>query len=111
MTIKPSQVMETVGRNMLADGFPVIFDSAKSRGCRVSDATTGREYLDLFSCFASIPVGYNHPKMLEPEFLEKLGRVAVNKITLSAPGEKFADCGICVICLTWHTSFNYDIEK
>jgi L-lysine 6-transaminase len=83
MTIAASEVKPTVGRHMLADGFDVIFDNDKSHGVWVHDAVTGRDYLDLFTCFASIPIGYNHPKMMEPEFLKKLARVAVNKITLS----------------------------
>jgi len=83
MVIDASTVKTTVGRHMLADGFDIIFDNDKSKGVYVHDAVTGREYLDLFTCFASIPVGYNHPKMTEPEFLNKLARVAVNKITLS----------------------------
>ena len=83
MSIEAGKVRETVGKHMLADGFKIVFDNDKSHGSWVHDAVTGREYLDLFTCFASIPVGYNHPKMLEPEFLAKLGRVAVNKITLS----------------------------
>lgn len=83
MAIAPSEVRATVGRHMLADGFEVVFDNDNSKGVYVRDAVSGRDYLDLFTCFASMPLGYNHPKMLEPRFLEKLGRVAVNKITLS----------------------------
>ena len=32
------------------------------------------------SIFASSPLGINHPRMTEPEFLDRLGRVAVNKV-------------------------------
>lgn len=42
-----------------------------------------KEYLDVFSCFASMPLGFNHPKMTTPEFIEKIGKVALNKISLS----------------------------
>lgn len=83
MAFQASEVKPTVAKHMLADGFDVIFDNSKSKGVYVHDAITGREYLDLFTCFASMPIGYNHPKMLEPKFLDKLSRVAVNKITLS----------------------------
>jgi L-lysine 6-transaminase len=41
------------------------------------DAATGKEYLDFYTYFASLPLGHNHPAMLEPEFHEKLLRAAV----------------------------------
>lgn len=31
------------------------------------DAKYNREMLDFFTCFASLPLGYNHPKMLDDE--------------------------------------------
>lgn len=83
MTIKPSEVKPTIGRHMLADGLDIIFDNERSKGVWVHDSVTGRDYLDLFTCFATIPVGYNHPKLMDPAFIDKLGRVAVNKLTLS----------------------------
>jgi L-lysine 6-transaminase len=83
MSIDARKVRATVAKHMLADGFEIVFDNDKSQGVYVHDAVTGREYLDLFTCFASIPVGYNHPKMTDKEFVERIGRVAVNKITLS----------------------------
>jgi len=92
MSIEAKKVRETVARHMLADGFEIVFDSDKSSGVYVHDAVTGREYLDLFTCFASIPVGYNHPKMTDPQFVEKIGRAALNKITLSdIYSREFAD--------------------
>jgi len=92
MSIDASKVKQTVGKHMLADGFDIVFDAEKSHGVWVHDAATGREYLDLFTCFASIPIGYNHPKLTDPAFLERLGRAAVNKITLSdIYSKEFAD--------------------
>ena len=43
------------------------------------DARRGRNVLDFFTNFASIPVGYNHPKMDTPEFRERLSDAAMNK--------------------------------
>jgi L-lysine 6-transaminase len=83
MSIDAKKVRATVAKHMLADGFDIVFDSNKSKGVHVHDAVSGRQYLDLFTCFASIPVGYNHPKMLDPAFLDRIAHVAVNKITLS----------------------------
>ena len=74
--IAPAAVHETLARHMLADGYDMVLDMEKSRGRRLHDARTGRDYLDLFSFFATLPVGFNHPKMKDPEFLAKLTRAA-----------------------------------
>lgn len=83
MSIKGTDVKNILAKHMLADGFEVIFDSEKSHGTYVHDAATGKEYLDLFTCVASMPLGYNHPKLMDPEFVEKIGKAAINKISLS----------------------------
>jgi L-lysine 6-transaminase len=83
MTIKGTEVRDIIAKNMLADGLDQVFDEEKSHGTTFVDARDGREYIDLFSCFASMPVGFNHPKMNNPEFIQKIGKVALNKISLS----------------------------
>jgi len=82
LTVKltPQEVLPTLQKYMLADGFgDLVFDHKKSKGALLYDALHGREFIDLFTFFASSPIGYNHPKLTTPEFLEKIGRVAVNK--------------------------------
>lgn len=77
--INAQNVHETLGRHMLADGLPFVFDLEKSHGSWLHDKRTGKEALDFFTCFASWPVGYNHPRMAEPEFLAELhAAVSVN---------------------------------
>jgi len=78
-TVTPDRVHETIAAHMLADGFDVVLDLEKSQGTYLYDSRAGKKYLDLFTCFASSPIGYNHPRMTAPDFVEKLGRVAVNK--------------------------------
>ncbi|MBD3191900.1 MAG: L-lysine 6-transaminase [Candidatus Heimdallarchaeota archaeon] len=39
----------------------------------------GGQYLDLYTFYASAPLGMNHPKITTKEFLEKLAKVAANK--------------------------------
>jgi L-lysine 6-transaminase len=77
--ITPANVHETLARTMIADGFEVVLDLERSHGVRLYDARTRRTYLDMFSCFASAPLGFNHPRLTEPEFVARLGRIAVNK--------------------------------
>ena len=81
--IAPSEVHSVLGRRILADGFDIVVDFEKSHGSFVHDARTGREYLDFLTFFASNPIGYNHPKMKDPEFQKVLTRVAQLKPTLS----------------------------
>lgn len=75
----PSDVHKTIGKHMLADGEDLVVDLENSHGAYLVDAITGKEYLDFFSFFASLPVGYNHPKMKDPAFLEKLTTAAIHK--------------------------------
>lgn len=77
--ISPAEVHSTLARHMLIDGFDLVMDLERSQGCYIYDARHERRFLDFFSFFASNAVGINHPKMMTPEFLQKLGRAAVNK--------------------------------
>ena len=79
VTVTPDKVHETIGAHMLADGFDVVLDLEKSKGTRLYDSRSGRYFLDFFTCFASSPIGFNHPRVAEPSFVEELGRVSVNK--------------------------------
>jgi len=81
--IAPSQVHEVLGRTMLADGFDMVLDLDKSQGRRLWDARGGRWILDMFSCFATLPVGLNHPRLKDPEFLARLQRAALANPTNS----------------------------
>lgn len=77
MTISPKEVRPVLEKFMLADGFDHVVDLAKSHGSWLVDARDGREYLDFFSMFASMPVGFNHPKILAAR--ERLASAAFNK--------------------------------
>ena len=77
--VLPSEVHTVLNRHMLADGFNLVVDLQKSHGSYIYDSRANRTLLDFFSFFASSALGMNHPKLTTPEFLEKLGRTAVNK--------------------------------
>lgn len=68
---------------MLIDGLDLVLDLKKSKGCRIYNSRKGKYMLDCFSFFATAPVGCNHPKLTTPEFIKKMGEVAVNKPTNS----------------------------
>jgi L-lysine 6-transaminase len=75
--IHADKVHEVLRRFQLADGYPLVFDLERSHGSWLVDARTGDEYLDAFTCFASWPVGYNHPKMADAAFRAELLRAAL----------------------------------
>lgn len=75
-----STVHEILSKHLLADGFPIVMDMEKSHGSYLVDQK-GDEYLDLFSMFASVAIGYNHPHLLAQK--EFLGKMAINKPALS----------------------------
>ncbi|MEE2908132.1 MAG: L-lysine 6-transaminase [Planctomycetota bacterium] len=77
----PNRVLEELARHQLVDGYPLVVDLERSEGVWIQDAATGERYLDAFTCFASMPLGYNHPGMADPEFLQTLQRAALCNIS------------------------------
>ena len=69
--ISPQDVHSSLQKHILADGFDLIFDMEKSNGVYIHDARYKRTLLDFFTCFASVPLGYNHPKMVNDEEFKK----------------------------------------
>lgn len=83
MSIKPENVHKTLSKYIIVDGFDFVLDLRKSKGCQIYDSRENKYFLDCFSFFASAPLGCNHPKLSNPEFIKKIGEVAVNKPTNS----------------------------
>ena len=77
MKIEFGEARKTIGQHMLADGMNPVIDLEKSHGSWLVDGSTGKEYLDLFSMYASMSVGYNHPYVLENK--ERLTKASINK--------------------------------
>ncbi len=71
LNISPNQVQEILQKHILADGYDLTFDMEKSSGVHIYDQMHNRTMLDFFTCFASVPLGYNHPKMLGDEEFKK----------------------------------------
>ena len=79
--MKPQEAKTNIGKRILADGMDQIIDLNKSHGSWLVDSRDEKEYLDLFSMFASLSVGYNHPYLLENR--DRLMSSALNKPTNS----------------------------
>lgn len=65
--IPAGQVIASLEKHILVDGFKIVMDLERSRGSRLVDAATGRELVDFYSFYASTPIGYNHPYLDRPE--------------------------------------------
>ena len=76
--ITADEVRATIARHMLADGMDLVLDLDRSTPTRLVDKVSGRSYIDLFSHFASAPLGTNHPALLTPEAQARLLRGATN---------------------------------
>ncbi len=83
MTISPVKVHDTLSKYLIVDGLDLVLDLKKSKGCKIYDSRFDRYFLDCFSFFATSPLGCNHPKLTSPEFIKKIGEVAINKPTNS----------------------------
>lgn len=71
--LKTSDVLPTIGKHLLMDGFTgIVVDLSKCRGHYIYDELNDKNYLDMISFFASSPISYNHPGMLDEEFKEHL---------------------------------------
>jgi len=77
--LSPHDVLDALAKHILVDGYHVVMDFERSRGSYLYDARSGRPLLDFFTNFATIPVGYNHPKMADPEFQDRLRQAATTK--------------------------------
>ena len=75
--VPSDQVFPVLKSNILVDGFHIVIDLEKSHGSYMVDARDGKEYLDCYCYFASLPIGHNHPKMRDEEFLHSLSVAAL----------------------------------
>jgi len=78
--IAPGDVIDTLSRHLLFDGYDLVLDLDRSQGSWLVDARDGTRYLDMFSQFASVALGMNPPELVDDsDFMRDLTEVAVNK--------------------------------
>ncbi len=83
-----ADVRGILDRHLLADGYQMVLDMEKSRGIYLHDAASGRDFVDLFTFYASNPLGMNHPGLAgdgeeAQSFRARLMDAAVNKVANS----------------------------
>src|SRR5215210_7951375 len=75
-----ADVHARLARHLLVDGFELVLDLDRSHGSWLVDARDGREYLDLFTFFASSALGMNHPALAgDPVFRAEILTAALTK--------------------------------
>jgi L-lysine 6-transaminase len=79
VSVPSDQVFPILQQNVLVDGFHIVIDLQKSHGPYMVDALEGREYLDCYTSFATLPIGYNHPGLADEAFRASLLTAALNK--------------------------------
>ena len=73
-----ASVHDRLRRHLITDGLDLVLDLEKSGGSWLACEKSGRRFLDCFTYYASNPLGHNHRALAEPEFLDRIGRVAVH---------------------------------
>ncbi|HUL98482.1 MAG TPA: aminotransferase class III-fold pyridoxal phosphate-dependent enzyme, partial [Mycobacterium sp.] len=100
--LAPTRVHSVLSRNILADGLDFVLDLDRSSGSYLVDARSGERYLDMFTFFASAPLGMNHPALADDcAFRNELAEAAVNKPSnsdvYSVPMARFVDTFVHVL--------------
>ncbi len=72
-----THVKDSLARHILADGMDIIVDLDASEKSWLVDKRNGDRYLDCFSMFASMAVGFNHPDLVA--LSDTLGKIAIQK--------------------------------
>lgn len=77
--MQADEVLPSLRRHVLVDGYDLVLDLDRSRGSTLVDARTGESFLDMFTFFASNALGMNHPAMHDPEVEQRLLQAARHK--------------------------------
>ncbi len=77
--VSPDDVIGELKKHMLVDGFDLVLDLEKSHDYEIMDSRGTKSFKDFFTCFASMPVGFNHPGVTNPAFVDYIGKLALNK--------------------------------
>ena len=75
--VPADRVFPILESNILVDGFHIVIDLEKSHGSTIVDALEGKEYLDCYTYFATLPIGHNHPGLEDDGFRRSLMTAAL----------------------------------
>src|SRR5689334_9769613 len=74
-----SAVVSELEKHILVDGFKIVIDLEKSRGPYLVDEVSGRQLLDFYGFYGSLPVGFNHSYFEQPAVKKDLVEAARTK--------------------------------
>lgn len=77
--MKTSEIHNKLHQYLQKAAYDIILDLEESSESHIYDKKSKKYYLDMFTFFATMPLGMNHPKIFEEEFQSKLSRAALNK--------------------------------
>ena len=90
------KALDVLKSRILVDGYHLVVNVPKSHGSYIHNELDGKEYLDFYSFFASLPIGFNHPGLKDADYQAALMDAAQNKLALSdvySPHfARFVDC-------------------
>jgi L-lysine 6-transaminase len=81
--VPPWQVVSELEKHLLVDGFKLVVDLEQSHGSTLVDAATGKNFIDFYSFYATMPVGFNHPYFEDPAVQADLLAAAKVKVANS----------------------------
>src|SRR5436305_5143842 len=88
-------VVPEIEKHILVDGFRIVIDLKKSRGSSLVDEVSGRQFLDFYGFYGSLPIGFNHPHFDRPAVQQDLLEAARTKVAnadvYSRPYARFVD--------------------
>lgn len=79
VSVEGTSVHSIIQSYMLGDGFQIVADLEQSQGSQIYDLRSQQYYLDFFSCFSTLPLGFNHPRLASAKSREELGKAAIQK--------------------------------
>ncbi|MCH8209404.1 MAG: L-lysine 6-transaminase [Nitrospinae bacterium] len=91
----PKEAVSVLSKYMLQSPPYTVVDFEQSHGAYFHDALSGKDFLDFYTFFGSLPLGFNHPKMADEEFKEDILRAGLckpaNSDVLSVEYAEFLD--------------------
>jgi 4-aminobutyrate aminotransferase and related aminotransferases len=73
------QMLDELGQYVIATPYPFAVDIEKSEGMYLA-TVDGQRLFDWAGYFGSKLIGHNHPRLYEPEYVQRLVRAANNKV-------------------------------
>lgn len=75
----PLQIQEILIKYLQPPAYDIVLNLEKSTPSHIFDDKNKRFILDMFTFFGTMPLGMNHPKLNDEDFIRRLTKIAINK--------------------------------